>query len=285
MLFLWQGLVARGAGRRRTGAVVGRWIRHRPWLLTAALAAKAVFLAAVLVQVLPATLAGFGTTMKGAIADPMAREAFGVIALAIGAWLVVRPRHRVSDRGVGAAAAILVGAFETPFVLSAIVLLLVPVLGLLDELAGRPPLAAIPLDCSSIGQPSFAAVGFCIDERLLPAIDQGAGLSVIVGAVLAIVLWRNPSSRPVSIALAVALAWIGAKTVGHVSLVTVDLFLTIVLGALASLWWTGRQHRVGPAALGTLLVVSTLLSYAGDVAFTHSESCSYRFRSGWHDRV
>jgi hypothetical protein len=267
LVFVWQAVKAARGLRRRAAKVLGRSVGRRTPILAALLTAKAVWMIATLVGIPPTAVGatGVGYHVLGN-QSPGALIAGLMIALAIGAWLTGRsPRRRLSERGIGPAAAILVATFEAFFVLAGIVLLLLPALGLLDEVLGNPPVGNTLLDCNAATQPGLEATGLCLDRRLSDLIDLGPWLSVVAAGVLAILLSRRRSTRPIAIVLLVALAWILPHKLVGVDLATVDFFLTLVVAVLAALWWAGRQQRVGPQALGVVLVTSTLVAQSGSL--------------------
>ena len=281
ILFLWQSVAAAGEVTRQVAAVSGGALRDRPRVLAALLGAKAVWITAGYLGLLPALFIGrTAAAWSKARSDDLIAVGLALLfAVAVGVWLLRGARPRVTETGVPGAAAIFTLGFYLPFLLAGIALLLLPVVNLVGsgDAAGVPEGPGLA-DCVRAATSSLTDLDVCATRffrELIPYAGLTTWLVALVFVVLAVLRRRWLAvatasgailvwSAPVAIDLLVhGVDNPGPILYGKPELLTVDALLTVVVAILAVMWWTGRQRSATPYSLVLILVVSTLVANVG----------------------
>ncbi|MEJ7748583.1 MAG: hypothetical protein WKF56_04730 [Candidatus Limnocylindrales bacterium] len=293
LLTLWQATTWSRASARLLGGRLGAYGSRMGWVLWLLLAMKLAWLSLGLGGALPPLLGGASAAWSAVRSDDVASWAYAVLlALGAGLWLLTNSRPVTERRALGYAPVVVAAIGGFSLILAAIPMVVFVVEGVAPRAAGASLAAATTwggcltdwpaaglgslVGCIGLQLPAWlnvyllAVVGTALVAGLLIVArrgrDDAAVFLVVLGAMglpraLAAARATAPPDFP-------AVAMLPAFNAPQPE--TMDVVVTLLVLALAALWWAGRQTTVRPYSLIVILVVSTLVVHAGSVVPTAS---------------
>jgi hypothetical protein len=254
---LWQAAAWARASRREIAIdLLGSAMSRYGWVVPLLVALKGVWLVAGYLSMLPHWLGGGRPVWSASLADgPVGWLIAAGFAVVAGGWLLHRRRVQVDETALRPATAFIVAGFSVAVVIAVSLTFAAAI----ATFAGPGPTAA------------FVTFGVVALDAILPT----QAVTVVLAGVVAVgLLWYRGPSSP-ALFLLVFAAWALPRAVGvalapdspsspaAVEVATLDAVLTAMIALVTVLWYSRRQRRVEPLALGLILVVSTLLAHGG----------------------